>query len=100
MKPAKRAVAVAELKARLSNHLRQVKRGSELVITERGIPVAKLVPLKSDEAGGRRGELARQGILIPGKGKVRDLLRRPPEGNPKLGSAVLAALLQEREEGR
>ena len=38
-------VGVRELKARLSEYLRQVKQGRTLVITERGKPVGRLVPV-------------------------------------------------------
>ena len=37
-------VGVRELKARLSEYLRQVKQGRTIVITERGKPVGRLVP--------------------------------------------------------
>jgi prevent-host-death family protein len=37
-------VGVRELKARLSEYLRQVKQGRTLVITEHGKPVGRLVP--------------------------------------------------------
>ena len=39
-------VGVRDLKARLSEHLGRVKAGETLVVTERGIPVAKLTPLE------------------------------------------------------
>jgi prevent-host-death family protein len=38
-------VGVRELKARLSEYLRQVKRGRTVVITEHGKPVGRLVPV-------------------------------------------------------
>ena len=38
-------IGVRELKARLSEYLRQVKQGRTLVITERGKPVGRLVPV-------------------------------------------------------
>ncbi len=38
-------VGVRELKARLSAYLRQVKAGATIVITERGRPVGRIVPL-------------------------------------------------------
>jgi len=41
---AARTVGVRELKARLSEYLRQVKTGRSIVITERGKAVGKLVP--------------------------------------------------------
>ena len=39
-----RPVQIAELKARLSRYLRQVRAGAEVVVTDRDRPVAKLVP--------------------------------------------------------
>lgn len=38
-------VGIRELKARLSNYMQQVKAGATLVITERGKPVGRIVPL-------------------------------------------------------
>lgn len=37
---------VREVKNRFSEYLRRVKRGETLVITERNVPVAKLVPFQ------------------------------------------------------
>ena len=45
----KRAASVVELKARLSEYLRLVKAGHEVVVTERGVPVARVVPLDAAE---------------------------------------------------
>ncbi len=91
---------VAELKARLSAYLERVKGGSELLVTEHGVPVAKLVPLGPEQKGaGRRERLIRAGLLIPGSGRVRKSLRKAPKGK-LIGRVVLAALLQERQEGR
>lgn len=41
---------VAELKKRLSKYLALVKSGEEIVIRDRNLPVAKLVPFSSDGA--------------------------------------------------
>jgi prevent-host-death family protein len=90
---------VAQIKARLSEYLRQVKDGGEVVITERGIPVARLVPLAPEEKRATREErLIRSGALRPPTVPRRQL------GAPKLkrgaGRAVLQALLAERDENR
>ena len=37
-------VGIRELKARLSQYVREVKAGATVVVTERGSPVARLVP--------------------------------------------------------
>ena len=91
---------IAELKAHLSSYLDQVKGGHEVLITDRGVPIAKLVPLEpGQKQGGRRERLARAGILQLGRGRARKALAQPPSGEP-LGGGVLAALLAEREEQR
>jgi prevent-host-death family protein len=96
----KRTTTVVDLKARLSEHLRLVKAGHEVVITERNVPVARLVPLDdSERKSTRRLRLTRSGILRPGTGKLPAGLKRPPAGKPK-GKSVVDALLDERNEGR
>lgn len=92
---------IAELKARLSSYLEQVKGGAELLITDRGVPIAKLVPLgPAENRDSRREQLIRAGLLVPGRGRMPKELLRPPKGPKELGRGVLEALLAEREEGR
>jgi prevent-host-death family protein len=66
MKPAK----VSELKAGLSKYLACVKRGEEVVVTERGRAIAKLVPIPPDEDPEmeRMRDLERRGIVRIGLG--------------------------------
>lgn len=93
----KRTATVVDLKARLSEHLRLVKAGHEVVITERNVPVARLVPLDDKERKStRRLRLTRSGVLKPGSGKMPAALKRPPAG-PAEGPSVVDALLAERE---
>ena len=40
-----KTVGIADLKARLSEHLRAVKKGRSLTVVDRETPVAKLVPV-------------------------------------------------------
>ena len=95
-----KTTGVAELKAHLSRFLEQVKGGQEVIVTERGLPIAKLVPLDAGEQrASRRRRLARAGLLHLGTGRVRTALLRPPRGR-RTGGGVLKALLTEREEGR
>jgi len=96
-----KTIGVAELKAHLSRFLGHVKNGQEIVITERGHPVAKIVPLRADETrDSRRERLARAGVLQLGTGRIRASLLKPPKGPAGVGAGVLKALLEEREEGR
>lgn len=97
----KKTAGVAELKANLSGFLEQVKAGGEVLVTERGMPVARLVPL--DRASGREARqerLEEKGLLIPGRGRFGRELLVPPEGDSRIGTGVLAALIDERREGR
>jgi prevent-host-death family protein len=88
---------VAQVKARLSEYLREVKGGGEVVITERGVPVARIAPLEADERRATREErLIRAGILRPAPGPRKPL--GMPKSRPEEGSAVLEALLAERDE--
>jgi prevent-host-death family protein len=40
------SVGVRDLKNRLSHHLKRVRSGTRLVVTERGRPIATLVPVE------------------------------------------------------
>lgn len=44
------SVGIAELKAKLSEHLRAVRRGSELTVYDRNEPIARMVPYASSGA--------------------------------------------------
>jgi prevent-host-death family protein len=92
---------VAQLKAGLSRYLERVKAGQEVLVTDRGRPVAKLVPIAAAaRKGTRRERLVREGLLLPGRGRVRASLLETPSGKPAAGRSVLEALLEERREGR
>ena len=92
----KRSASVVEVKSRLSEYLRLVKAGHEIVITERGLPVARVVPLDDAERKStRRTRLSRTGIVRVGRGRLPKLLQQTPSG-PDVGAGVLSALLAER----
>jgi prevent-host-death family protein len=46
----KTRVGVAELKARFSEYLRLVRRGSAVTVLDRDTPVARLVPMEARES--------------------------------------------------
>lgn len=93
-------VGIADLKAKLSDYLSKVKAGGEVLITERGTPIARLVPLdRRVEQESREERLIRKGLLRPGRG-FSDHLLKPPKGDPSTGASVLAALIEERRESR
>ena len=97
-------VGVAELKAELSAYLKRAKAGEEIVVTDRGTPVAMLVPIP--RTGGpteaELEEMYRAGIMRrpkrePNAEWVREFQSRPMPADPE--GLVLKALLEERESG-
>ena len=96
-------VGVAELKASLSKYLSMVKDGEELVVTDHGKPVARLVPAAPiDDLPAHIAEMARRGeITLPKKRATpefwEEFFKMPRPGDPE--GLVLKALLEEREEG-
>ncbi len=96
-----KTAAVAQLKASLSKYLAQVKNGSEVLVTERGRPIAKLVPLTRDPSALSPHflELERAGALRLGTGRLpEDFWKLPRPRDPR--ARALKALLAEREAGR
>ena len=64
-----KTATVTEAKNGLSALLDQVKAGGDVVITERGIPIARIVPIaRADEPDGRIDRLERAGIGAQGQG--------------------------------
>jgi prevent-host-death family protein len=93
--------AVSTLKATLSACLAKVKAGDEILVIERGKPIAKLVPLPKD--GDRNvahmRDLARAGLIRLGTGKLPPGFWKLPRPKDRKGRA-LKALLADRAEGR
>ena len=72
------AVGIRKLRDELTRYLARVRRGARVVITDRGQPVAVLLPYRRDGQSSRADRLA---ALLAG-GHVnpaeRHFLRRPP----------------------
>lgn len=89
------AVSVSDLKANLSRYLREVRRGGEIQVTDRGTPVARLVPaVQTDDA--HLSRLVTSGVLRAGQGDAADVLDEPPLQIPTSLSAALAAEREDR----
>ena len=63
-----KAVNIAELKNNLSLYLRKVRSGQEIIVRDRDVPVAKIIPWQGDYDE-ELLELARKGIVSLGNGK-------------------------------
>ena len=96
-----KSVAVSKLKASLSRYLSQVKAGDEILITEHGKPVAKIIPLsqRKDEISTALLVLERAGLVKTGTGNIPKTFWTRPRPEDKKNRAR-TMLRQEREEGR
>ncbi len=83
--------SIYETKARLSEVLRNVKKGTEVVVTERGVPIAKVVPFHEAEDLGQHIQ-----NLIANKRILLAEIKGPfPKGIKRTGA--LKRFLRERE---
>jgi len=82
-------VGIHELKNQLSRHLKRVRAGHRLVVTERGKPIATIVP--AEEANIPEGllRLIREGKAHWGGGKPTGSKRPPRIKGPSVSDAVL-----------
>jgi prevent-host-death family protein len=87
------SIGIRELRQNASRYLREVERGETIEVTDRGRPVARLVPVpkkKGYEA------LRAAGRIKPAEGRLGDLgppLPLPPGATPP--SVVLARLRED-----
>jgi prevent-host-death family protein len=100
-RPAGRMAQVSELKAGLSAYLARVKRGEEVMITERGEFIAKIVPIErhTGDEWERIYQLAREGRIRLGTGHIPEDFWTMPRPPRVTGSAAVDAVLADREEG-
>ncbi len=97
-----RCVNIADLKNQLSAYLQRVRTGEELLIRDRNMPIAKIVPLQEEDLDADELSLVASGQMT--------LPRNPfHEGrfwaagsrvvkNPNLKDAIRKAIAAEREE--
>ena len=97
------SAGVAQLKARLSEYLARVRAGEEVLVTDRGRPVARLVPvgyLPDDEAElARLKAMEREGLMRLGSGRLpAGFFEKERPADP--GGLLREAVVEERERGR
>jgi prevent-host-death family protein len=95
-----KTTAISELKAHLSDYLNQVKSGAEVLVTDRGKPVARIVPVSGKtRSRGSFSKMEKEGLIKLGSGKLpKDFWAMPRAKDPQ--GLVLKALLEDRENGR
>jgi prevent-host-death family protein len=70
-----KTVGIADLKARLSEHLRWVRKGRSLTVLDRATPVARIVPYQVERLEVRAATRRMQDVRLPSRtGKPTDSL--------------------------
>jgi prevent-host-death family protein len=82
-------VGIRDLKQNASAVVKRVEAGETVEITDRGRPVARMVPLRHASAYDR---LVAEGKITPAHGSVLDHRPLPPLPGRPLGSEALAEL--------
>lgn len=86
-------VGVRELKNRLAHYLGRAKRGEEIVVTERGKPVAILQSIDAVETTtsleGRLAKLAASGLVTLPTGTLLKRVRRVHVSGPPVSRTIL-----------
>jgi prevent-host-death family protein len=96
-----RAVSVSWAKNNLSALLREIGGGATIVITDRGVPVARLVPPAPARGVPHAAvALAQRGWLkLPDREPSAGSAKMPPRPRLKRGASAVATLLAERDSG-
>jgi antitoxin (DNA-binding transcriptional repressor) of toxin-antitoxin stability system len=93
-----RTVNVAKLKDQLSKYLTYAKSGEEVVIRDRDLPIAKLIPFFAETTDEQELALVATGKLrMPIEHLDIKALLKIPTGTVK-GNKAIEALLADREE--
>lgn len=85
------SIGIRELKQNASEVVARVARGKHLIVTDRGRPVAQLIPLQKS----RIDDLIESGQLIPATARLVDL--PSPECGPK-GASLAQEIIDDRNQ--
>ena len=86
-------VSIRELKSRLSHYLRLTRQGESVVITDRGVPIGRIVPMGQDL--GQRIAAMRETGQAQWSG--RKLRPRAPVAKVRGRGSVARLLVEDRE---
>lgn len=87
-------IGVRELRQHASRFLKRVQAGESLLVTDRGKPIARLVPITTgvETLAEMETRLIEEGVLIPAELDWRTL---PAPLTPKPGQRPLSEILEE-----
>lgn len=94
-----KTASITEAKNGLSALIDRVRAGDSVLITDRGVPVARIEPVVGVDPSGRLERLERAGVIRRGAAPIPlDEIRTPAPSLPD-GVSAVEALLEERRSG-
>ena len=95
-----RTTTITEAKSGLSALIDRVRAGETILITDRGVPVARIEPVStSPDPTGRVERLTRAGLLSPGTGAPSEELLAGPTVHAPDGVSLVDLVIEERRSG-
>lgn len=92
-----RTVNISDLKAQLSAHIQIVRDGEEVMVCDRGKPVARIVPCRVEELSEQERRLVARGVLTP---PLKNRLGRAwPEPPGNVSDEVMEKVWREERQG-
>jgi len=92
-----RSTNIADLRNRLTQYLKEVRAGEEIVVRDRQRPIAKIVPLVLDDDSSEDVALVAEGLLRKGGRRLPPSFWKARRASITLRTAV-AAVSADREE--
>ena len=92
-----RSANIAELRNRLTQYLREVRAGEEIIVRDRQRPIAKIVPFTVDDGEADDAALVAAGLMRKGSGAIPPSFWRTRRSRTPL-SVTVAAVSADRDE--
>ena len=88
-----KTVNIGELKNQLSGFLQHVRNGEEVVVRDREVPIARIIPFRPDHEWEREAQLVAAGVLkLPEKEMDWDEFFAGPAGSVSQEDAIRAVV--------
>ncbi len=88
-----KTVNIGELKNQLSGYLQYVRNGEEVVIRDRNVPIARILPFRQDAEWEREAKLVASGAMkMPEREMDWDAFFRIPSGSVSKDVATRATI--------
>lgn len=92
-----RSTNIADLRNRLTQYLREVRAGEEIIVRDRERPIARIVPFTLDQADDD-ADLVAAGVIRKGTGKLPRSFWKPRRRGGVSWEVAVAAVRADRED--